>query len=158
MLAANLQTALQGLVHALHASGGFVAVEGTSIHSILASVHSLPIGQHLDAAELNADDWRPGAGQIEQSAWLAPALAHRIDRGNEQVGTIGLGARTNREAYGAEDLDLLVVAADSVGQLLQAEARQVQGRAQLLSLTTEVEAREVGLQANAQDLPNWNCS
>jgi hypothetical protein len=112
VLAANLQTALQGLMHTLHASGGFVAVKKGQHYSILASVHSLPIGQQLDAAELNADEWRPGAGQIEQTAWLAPALAYRIDRGNEQVGAIGPGARTNREAYGAEDLDLLVDAAD----------------------------------------------
>jgi hypothetical protein len=147
VLAANLQTALQGLVHTLQASSGFVAVKEGEHYSIVASVHSWPIGQQLDSTELTADDLRPGAGQIKEAAWLAPAVV-----GSKQVGAIGLGARSNREAYREEDLDLMVDAADSMGRLLQAEARQVQGRAQLLSLATEVETREVGLQAGAQDL------
>jgi len=147
VLAANLQTALHGLVNTLQASGGFVAVKQGAQYSILAGVHSLPIGQLLEAADLNADDLRPGAGSSKHFAWMAPALVN-----NEQVGAIGLGARSNGEAYREEDLDLLVDAADSIAQLLQVEARQAQGRAELLTLATEVQAREVGLQANAQDL------
>jgi hypothetical protein len=146
-LAANLQTALSSLVRTLQASGGFVAVRQGERYAVLASVRSLPIAQQLEAAALNADDLRTGAGPLEQIAWLAPAQAN-----NEQLGAIGLGARANREAYREEDLDLLVEAADSIGQLLLAEARQAQGRDQLMSLTAEVETRAVGLQAGAQDL------
>ncbi len=146
-LAANLQTALNSLVRTLQASGGFVAVKQGEQFAILASVRSLPVGQKLELAALDASELRPGAGLVEQAAWLAPALAN-----NEQFGAIGLGVRSNREAYRDEDLDLLVEAADAVGQLLEAEARQAQGRTQLLSLAVEVENREVGLQASAQDL------
>ena len=146
-LAANLQTALASLVRTLQASGGFVAVKQGEHYAILATVRSLPVAEQLEAAVLNAEELQPGAGRLEQVAWLAPAQAN-----NEQLGAIGLGARANREAYREEDLDLLVEAADSIGQLLLAEARQAQGRDQLLSLTAEVETRAVGLQAGAQDL------
>jgi hypothetical protein len=147
VLAANLQTALGALVHTLQASGGFVAVKQGEHYSILASVRSLPLAQQVEPAALNADGLRPGTQQAGSLAWLAPARA-----GEEQLGAIGLGARTNHEAYREEDLDLLVEAADAVGQLLQAEARQARSRAELISLTAEVQSREVGLQAGAQDL------
>jgi hypothetical protein len=39
-----------------------------------------------------------------------------------------------------------------VGQLLQGDAAQALSRTQLLNLAVEVETREVGLQAGAQDL------
>jgi hypothetical protein len=146
-LAANLQAALNNLVFILRANSGFVAVRQGDRFGVLASVRSLPVGQQLELAALAADDLRPGEGLAEQAAWLAPALA-----GNEQLGAIGLGPRSNRGAYSEEDLDLLVEAADSVGLLLQAEAQQAQSRAQLMSLAAEVQTREVRLQAGAQDL------
>ena len=146
-LAANLQAALGNLVATLRASGGFVAVKQGDHFAVLASVHSLAVGQQLELAALAADDLRAGEAPAAQAEWLAPARA-----GHEQLGAVGLGPRSNRGAYSEEDLDLLVEAADSVGLLLQADAQQAQGRAQLMSLAVEVQSREVGLHAGAQDL------
>lgn len=146
-LTANLQTALGNLVLVLRANGGFVAVKRGERFEVLASVRSLPVGEQLELPAMNADDLRPGEGPAKAAAWLAPAWTN-----NEQLGVIGLGLRANAEAYLEEDLDLLVEAADSVGQLLQAEARQARGREQLMTLVTEMERGEVGLQAGAQDL------
>jgi hypothetical protein len=146
-LPANLQAALNSLVLILRANGGFVAAKQGDHFAVLATVRSLPVGQQLEPAALAADDLRPGEALAEHAAWLAPARA-----GNEQLGAIGLGLRENRGAYSDDDLDLLVEAADSVGLLLQADAQQAQSRAQLMTLADEVEKREVGLQASAQDL------
>jgi hypothetical protein len=146
-LAANLQTALNSLVLILRATDGYVAVKQGDHFAVLASVRSLPVGQQLDLAALAADDLRPGQALTEHAAWLAPARA-----GSEQLGAIGLGLRASQGAYSEDDLDLLLEAADSVGQLLQADAQQAQSRAQLMSLADEVEKREVGIQASAHDL------
>ena len=146
-LAANLQEALVHLVRTLLASGGFVAVKQGERFAVLASVHSLVVGQQLDLAGLTVDDLCQGEGQADGTAWLAPARV-----GNNPLGAVGLGPRANRGTYSDEDFDLLVEAADSVGQLLQAEADQARDRAQLLILTVEAEKREVTLQAGAQDL------
>lgn len=146
-LPANLQSALNSLVLILRATGGFVAVKQDDHFSVLASVRSLPVGQQLELAALAADDLRPAEALADHAAWLAPARA-----GAEQLGAIGLGLRANRGAYSDEDLDLLVEAADSVGQLLQADVEQAKGRAELMNLTRVLEKREVDNQANAQSL------
>jgi hypothetical protein len=146
-LATNLQAGLNSLVLTLRANGGFVAVRQGDVFAVLASVHSLPVGQKLELSALASDDLRPGEGLVSQAAWLAPAQA-----GAEQLGALGLGPRANLGAYSDDDLDLLVEAADSVGLLLRADVQQAASRAQLMSLATEVERREVGLQAGAQDL------
>lgn len=146
-LTANLQTALNNLVTILHASGGFVAVRNGEQFAVVATTCSLPVGQPVAVSALSGEDLYPAPGELEQTAWLAVARA-----GNTVTGAIGLGPRDNRTAYAEEDLDLLVETADAVGQLLLVDAEQARGRAQLMTLAAEVETREVGIQAGAQDL------
>jgi hypothetical protein len=105
------------------------------------------VGHRLPAADLAAEDVRPGGGPDAPAAWVAPASA-----GNEQLGVIGLGPRSNRSPYVQDDLDLLAEAADTLGRLLQAEARQAQERAQLIKVVTDLQTDEVNSQAEAQDL------
>jgi len=146
-LAANLQAALNNLVVILRATGGFVAVKQGERYLVQASAHSLPLGQPIELPAPGAEDLYPTEGQVEQTAWLALARA-----GSDVLGAIGLGPRANRTPFSEEDLDLLVEAADSVGQLLQADAIQARSREALMTLAQEVETREVVLQSGAQDL------
>src|SRR5206468_3369428 len=99
-----------------------LAVFTHSIYDLVRELLDQWVDQQIGPAALNTDDLRPGPETaLEGTAWLAPARAN-----NEQVGAIGLGPRVNRGAYPAEDLDLLVEAADTVGQLLQGEAVRIQ--------------------------------
>ncbi len=144
----NLQNALNSLVRTLQASGGFVAVRQGEHYSVLASVHALPVGQQLEPAALAADDLRPGQDtQLENTAWLAPARAN-----NEQLGAIGLGPRVNRGTYRDEDLDLLAEAADTVGQLLRAEALRDQQEQDLIKMVRVMEEGEVTRQSSVHNL------
>jgi hypothetical protein len=147
VLTDSLQTAINSLAHTLQASSGFIAVKQGAAYSILASIRSRPIGQQVETATLDADDLKPGTMEAEQFTWLAPARAN-----NEQLGAVGLGPRSNHEAYREEDLDLLMEAADLIGQLLRAEGRQAQGQKDLFSLTKEMDVLAVDTQADAQGL------
>src|SRR5262249_21933360 len=71
---------------------------------------------------------------------------------NQLLGVVGLGPRTNASSYPDEDLDLLMATADSVAQLLLAEAQQARGREQLFDLVTNLQQDELRLRAGAHDL------
>jgi hypothetical protein len=148
--ASNLQQALAIMCTTLRAPGGFMAVREADQFSVAASLDSLDVGAKLEAEGVRCEDiCQPQlTGALAgKTAWLAPAF---VD--SDQVGVIGLGPRASGGKYSEADLDLLAEIADWMGHLVRAHARQRDSRERLVQLASEVQSREVGLQAEAEDL------
>ncbi|MBF8284167.1 MAG: hypothetical protein HW378_3082, partial [Anaerolineales bacterium] len=144
----NLQQGLTTLCRTLRASGGFVAMRRDAHFDVTASLNSLTVGSPLEAGDVTCEDvCQPRGALAERVAWLAPALM-----GADQVGVIGLGPRTSGGKYSEADLDLLAEMADWMGRLIHTHARQRDSRERLSQLASEVQSRELGLQAEAEDL------
>ena len=144
----NLQQGLTTLCRTLRASGGFMAMRRDAHFDVSASLNSLTVGSPLEAGDVTCEDvCQPRGALAERVAWLAPALM-----GADQVGVIGLGPRTSGGKYSEADLDLLAEMADWMGRLVHTHARQRDSRERLIQLASEVQSRELGLQAEAEDL------
>ncbi len=142
-----LRQGLAILCHRLNAQGGFVALQLAGGYVITATLNSRPVGELV--AGVGCDDLSPpGPGLAGEVEWLAPVCA-----GAEQLGVIGLRpSRAVRSHYTEAELDLLSEVADWVGLLVSTDRQQLETRAHLASLAAEVQSREVGLQAGAEDL------
>lgn len=144
----RLQSGLTNLCRMLGAVGGFIAIRQGDKFVVSASVHSLALDHCLEAGDVICDELcSPWADWADKVSWLAPAFV-----GDEQRAVIALGPRLRRGPYSETDLDLLAEMADWVGILTSAQAQQRQSREQLIQLAAEVRARELGLQAEAEDL------
>ena len=143
----NLRRALAILCNRLKASGGFVALRMDDGYEVVATHASRPVGSRVDQADCD-ELFQPGPALAAEVAWLAPALV-----AGEQVAVIALGhSRGARGSYSESDLDALAEVADWVALLVATHQRQQATREQLVTLAREAEAREVGLQAGAEDL------
>ncbi len=144
----DLQQALTTLSHTLRASGGFMAVRQDERFDVTASLNSLTAGSRLEAGDVTCEDVCPSRGALaERVAWLAPAF---VDA--DQVGVIGLGPRIGGGKYSEAELDLLAEMADWMGRLVHSHTQQRDSRERLSQLASEVQSRELGLQAGAEDL------
>jgi len=144
----DLQQALTTLGHTLRASGGFMAVRQDERFDVTASLNSLTAGSPLEAGDVTCEDvCQPRGALAERVAWLAPAFV-----GADQVGVIGLGPRIGGGKYSEAELDLLAEMADWMGRLVHSHTQQRDSRERLSQLASEVQSRELGLQAGAEDL------
>lgn len=143
----SLGRALAILCHRWRASGGLIALRQGDGYEVVVSRHSRPVGSRL-AVAAGDDLFRPEGNDAEQIAWLAPAHA-----GGETVALLGLARpRGERREYSERELDALAEAADWLGLMVATHQRQQAAHAQLATLAGETQAREVGLQASAEDL------
>ncbi len=147
-LQSSLDEGLTSLCLTLTASSGFIALRQGEQFTVAASFFSMPVGSVLEKDQVRGDDLRqPDAALKDRAAWLAPAFA-----GGEQVGVIGIRPRTMGAHYTEADLDLLADMADWLGRMTATYAQQQEKRERLLKLATEVEMRELDLQAEAEGL------
>jgi hypothetical protein len=146
-LRSSLRRSLAILCHRWRSSGGLIALRSGDAYEVVVSRHSRPVGTRLALAERD-DLFRPDEPDSERIVWFAPAHA-----AGELVAVLGLGRpRGARRDYTERELDALAEAADWLGLMVLTHQRQQAARAQLASLADETQAREVGLQAGAEDL------
>ncbi len=149
-LQSSLQEGLTNLCLTLNASSGFIATRsGQSEQFVVsASFFSLTMGSAVEKAQVTCDDvCQPNSDLGEKAAWLAPAFV-----GKEQRGVLGIGPRATRTQYAETDLDLLADMADWLGRMIATYTQQQEKRDDMLKLATEVQVRELDLQAEAESL------
>ena len=114
-----LSRGLAVLCKNLNACGGFIAIRKDDQYTVVASLHSLPIGKLLPARELAHEGpapegfARPASAIFPGLAWLAPGYA-----GSEQCAVIGVGPRKDKVLYDEEDLYWLEDIAHEISQIV----------------------------------------
>ena len=149
-LQSSLQEGLTNLCLTLNAASGFIATRsGQSEQFVVsASFFSLAPGSTLEKAQVTCDDLcQPNSDLGQKVAWLAPAFADK-----EQRGALGIGPRATRAKYTEADLDLLADMADWLGRMIATYIQQQEKRDDLLKIATEVQVRELDMQAEAENV------
>lgn len=99
----------------LNASRGFIAVRQDGQYTIVASLHSLPVGKPFPSNEVTLEGYaKPASALFPNITWLAPGHA-----GGEQVVVIGIGPRKDNGAYEEEDLFWLEDIAQEIGRIVR---------------------------------------
>ncbi|OGN93908.1 MAG: hypothetical protein A2Z71_06195 [Chloroflexi bacterium RBG_13_50_21] len=126
----------------LNALGGFIAIRQDDHYSVVASFHSIRIGEVYSVKEVDLENVTQATGSIfPQIAWLAPGYA-----GSEQIAIIGVGSRKDKIQYAEEDLYWLEDIAHEISQIVYLH---LQPRP---SLTQDLQA-EIGVPAIEESQP-----
>jgi hypothetical protein len=103
----------------LNASCGFVAIRQDDQYQVVASLHSLPVGEPFPSKEVTLEAFaQPTSTIFPQISWLAPGYA-----GGEQIVVIGLGLRKDKVPYDEDDLYWLEDIAHEIGQIVHIHHR-----------------------------------
>ncbi len=98
----------------LNALCGFIAIRQTDHFTVVASFHSLRIGEVYSSKEVALEGIaQPTVSIFPQIAWLAPGYA-----GNEQIVLIGIGQRKDKIPYDEQDLDWLEDIANEISRIV----------------------------------------
>jgi hypothetical protein len=111
----------------LNASCGFIATRQKDQYTVVASLHSLPVGKTFPSREADLVGYaQPNSARFPGITWLVPGYA-----GDEQCAVIGLGQRKDKVPYDEDDLYWLEDIAHEIGRIvhfkLQPELRAAQG-------------------------------
>jgi hypothetical protein len=104
----------------LNASCGFIAIRQDDQYKVVASLHSLPVGESFPFKEVDLEGpaqkgfAQPTGTHFPGIAWLAPGYA-----GSEQVAVIGVGARKDKVEYDEDDLYWLEDIAHEIGLIVR---------------------------------------
>ncbi|MEW6406893.1 MAG: hypothetical protein AB1649_34380, partial [Chloroflexota bacterium] len=131
------------LCQVIAADGGFIAVKGNGQFTVAASHRSLSAGSSLPSSELTCDEiFQPLTELLRDIAWVAPAF-----EGRDQVAVIAIHSPKTKNQYSADDLDLLIEAADRIGKIVYLQSARP-GQA-----TDESgETQQTSLHASSDDL------
>jgi hypothetical protein len=98
----------------LNASRGFIAMRQDNQYKVIASFHSLPIGESFLSKDVTLEGViQPNSIIFPRIEWLAPGFA-----GSEQIAVIGLGPRKDKVPFDEEDLYWLEDIANEIGQIV----------------------------------------
>lgn len=98
----------------LNALCGFIAIRQDNQYTVVASFHSLRIGELFLSKEVALEGiTQPTSAIFQQIAWLAPGYA-----GSEQLAVIGIGQRKDKVQYDEEDLYWLEDIAHEISQIV----------------------------------------
>ena len=112
---ASIRRALAILCHNLNATSGFIALTKSQGLRIQSSYHSLPVGSTIiDIPEVDEDLFKPVGDLSKHAEW-----ARWIYAGNQPVGLIALGPRSELRTYAESNLDWLEDVADQIGIIIQ---------------------------------------
>ena len=113
-LQSYLSRGLAILCKNLNSLRGFIAIRQEDQYIVVASFHSLRIGELLPSREVTLEGYaQPNSSSFPQIAWLAPGYA-----GNEQIVVIGIGLRKDRVPYDEEDLYWLEDITHEISQIV----------------------------------------
>jgi hypothetical protein len=106
----------------LNAQGGFIAIRRNNYYSVIASLHSVRVGDSYTLKEATLEEISPSNSVIfPLIAWLAPGFA-----GNEQIALIGLNSRKDKVQYSEEDLFWLEDIVHELSQIIYIHLRSNQ--------------------------------
>jgi hypothetical protein len=135
-----LSRGLAILCHNLHASCGFIATRQADQYTVVASLHSLPVGAPFPSKDVAMEGLaEPTSAIFQRIAWLAPAFI-----GKDQTTLVGIGLRRDKIPYSEEDLYWLEDIAQEIGEIIHLQDRPI-------SVTVQESQRELtesGLEAS----------
>jgi hypothetical protein len=98
----------------LNALCGFIAIRQGDHFTVVASFHSLRVGEVYSSTEVALEGIaQPTVSIFPQIAWLAPGYA-----GNEQIVLIGIGLRKDKIPYDEQDLYWLEDIANEISRIV----------------------------------------
>lgn len=144
----RLQDGLQLLCQVLEATGAFIAVQQDRQYRVLASHHSIPVGNTIPLLENECNDvYRPSPKIANQVVWLVPAF-----QAGGLIAVLGIGPLKSRLQYTEDDLDLLIETADRVGKIIYLHSHQPVNRDHLRQMASDIQSHEADLQAQSDEL------
>ena len=144
----RLQSGLKLLCQILESTGAFIAVQEDSQYIVLASHHSIPVGDAVPLLENQCKEiCQPSPEMVNQVTWLVPAF-----QDGDLVAVLGIGPLRSRLRYSEDDLDLLVEAADRIGTIIFLNNHKPAPRDRLKQIPPDTRSYEASLQARSNDL------
>ena len=122
----------------LNTQCGFIAIRQDDQYQVVASLHSLRIGEILLSKEVALEGSTPSTNPIfPHITWLAPGYA-----GSEQMAVIGIGQRKDKVPFDEEDLDWLEDIAHEIGQIVHFHLQPKSSAIQITTINKVVPAIE----------------
>lgn len=148
----RLQDGLKLLCQTIGSTGAFIAVRRDMDYVVLASHHSIPVGNILPPLTKECNDiCQPSPEMTNEVAWLIPAF----QRG-APVAVLGIGPLKSRLQYVEDDLDLLIEAADRIGIIIYLHSHKSVDGGRLKPIAFDVQSYGANLQARSDEsLPTW---
>ena len=144
----RLQDGLKLLCQILESTGAFIAVQHDAQYVVLASHHSLSIGNIVPLLENECNDiCQPSSEIANRVAWLVPAF-----QSGELVAVLGIGPLKSRLHYTEDDLDLLAETADRIGTVIYLHGHKPVKRDHRKQIAFDVQSHEANLQARSAEL------
>ena len=144
----RLQSGLKLLCHILESTGAFIAVWQDTKYIVLASHHSIPVGNAIPFLENQSNDiYQPPPEIANEVAWLVPAF-----QSGNLVAVLGIGPRKNGFQYTENDLDLLIEAADRMGIIIYLHGHKPVGKDRTKGIAFDVQSYEANLQVRSEEL------
>jgi hypothetical protein len=144
----RLQGGLALLCQILESTGAFIAVQQDTKYVVLASYHSLPVGNTIPYLKSRCKDICPPSPEIASNvAWLVPAFQN-----GDPVAILGIGPLKSRLQYTEDDLDLLVETADRVATIIYLHRHKPVRRNRIEQTASEARSYEANLQARSEEL------
>jgi hypothetical protein len=144
----RLQGGLGLLCQILESTGAFIAVPQDTKHVVLASHHSIPVGNTIPYLVSKSKDICPPSPEIASyAAWLVPAFQN-----GDLVVILGIGPLKSRLQYTEDDLDLLVETADRVATIIYLHSHKPVPRNRVEQTASEARSYEANLQARSEEL------
>jgi hypothetical protein len=144
----RLQGGLKLLCQILESTGAFIAVQKNSQYIVLATHHSIPVGNAIPLLENNCKDICQPAPEIANHvAWLVPAY-----QAGDLVTILGIGPLRSRLQYTEDDLDLLTEAADRIGTIVYLFSHKPGHKDSLQQIASTAQSYNASLQARSEEL------
>ncbi|HLO33471.1 MAG TPA: hypothetical protein VK249_30265 [Anaerolineales bacterium] len=144
----RLQDGLKLLCQILESTGAFIAVWQDTQYIVLASHHSIPIGNAVPFLENECNDiYQPSPEIANSVAWVVPAF-----RSGDLVAILGIGPLKSSLQYTENDLDLLIEAADRIGIITYLHSHKPVHKDRLKPIAFEVQSYETNLQVRSEEL------
>jgi hypothetical protein len=144
----RLQSGLKLLCQILESTGAFIAVRQEEQYIVLASHHSIPVGNTIPFLEkVGTHIFPPAPGIANHVAWLVPAF-----QSGDLVAILGIGPLRSRLQYTEDDLDLLAEAVDQIGIMIYLQSHKPAHRDRSKQRASDLQAYKANLQDRSEKL------
>jgi len=144
----RLQSGLNLLCQIVESTGACIAVRQDTQYIVLASHHSIPIGNVIPFLENTYNDiYQPPPELANEVAWLVPAF-----QSGALVAVLGIGPLKSGLQYTENHLDLLIEAADRIGIIIYLHSHKPLRKDRAKEIAFDVQSYEANLQVRSEEL------
>jgi hypothetical protein len=144
----RLQRGLGLLSQMLESTGAFVAIQRNTEYVVLASHHSIPVGNAIPYPDSKSRDiCLPSPEIAGHVAWLVPAFQN-----HDLVAILGIGPLKSRLQYTEDDLDLLAETADRIATIIYLHSHKPVEQNRPDQTASDAQSYEANLRAKSEEL------